>query len=162
MLPYRRMSAAGDLLARFAAASERPTDDGTAAGQFWPCQKPPWGELVAVAAATGEIAWRTSLGVTPELPEDRQRTGRPNRGGAIATAGGLVFVAAADDRRLRAFATQDGAELWATELPRSGHAVPITYLGGDGKQYVAIVAGGADDTTAMPSGAQAIIAYALP
>jgi glucose dehydrogenase len=45
----------------------------------------------------------------------------------------------------------------------SAHAVPVTYLGGDGKQYVAIVAAGAAAIDERePPDAQALIAYALP
>ena len=162
-LPYRRAGAVGDSLARF-AANEAAADAGSGEALDhaldWPCQKPPWGELVAVNAATGDIAWRVPLGITEQLPEERQRTGRPNRGGPITTASGLVFIGASDDRRFRAFGSRTGDELWVTELPRSAHSVPVTYLGGNGKQYVAIVAAGADAANSLDS--QSIIAYALP
>ena len=62
-----------------------------------PARKPPWGELVAVNANTGDIAWRVPLGITEELPEDRQETGRLNFGGPMSTAGGLVFIGASND-----------------------------------------------------------------
>jgi len=97
------------------------------------------------------------------LPESRRRTGRPNLGGPIVTAGGLVFIGASNDRRFRAFDSRTGAELWVTELPLSAHAVPITYAAPDGRQYVVIVAAGRlaiDDTGAAD--AQSLIAYALP
>ena len=71
-------------------------------GGNWPCQKPPWGRLTAVNAATGDIAWQTPLGVTEQLPEGRQHTGRPALAGPIVTAGGLLFVASTDDNRFRA------------------------------------------------------------
>ena len=58
----------------------------------WPCNKPPWANLVAVDAATGDIAWNVPLGITEELPQDRQRTGRLGMGGPMVTAGGLVFI----------------------------------------------------------------------
>ena len=165
-MPYRRTSAVGGPLARFwshdAAADSvgNERDGGTSA---WPCQKPPWGELVAVNVATGEIAWRVPLGVTEELPEGWRRTGRLNVGGPIATAGGLVFIGASNDRRFRAFDSRTGAELWVTEVPLSAHAVPITYAAADGRQYVAIVAAGRhaiDDAGAAD--ADSLIAYALP
>jgi len=103
------------------------------------------------------------LGITEQLPEARRGTGRLNIGGPIATAAGLVFIGASNDRRFRAFDARTGAELWVTELPMSAHAVPVTFAGGDGKQYVAIVAAGVtsiDDTA--PADAQSLIAYALP
>jgi quinoprotein glucose dehydrogenase len=165
-LPYRRTSAVGGPLARFwwrdaAADSGGNEQNGDAAA--WPCQKPPWGELAAVDVATGAVVWQVPLGITAELPEGRKRTGRLNLGGPIATAAGLVFIGATNDRRFRAFDSRTGAELWVTELPLSAHAVPIAYGGDDGKQYVAVVAGGGSsvDDPGAPD-AQSLIAYALP
>jgi quinoprotein glucose dehydrogenase len=116
-----------------------------------------------VSAVTGEVVWSVPLGITDRLPASKRRTGRPNLGGPIATAGGLVFIGASNDRRFRAFDSRSGEELWSAMLPLSAHSVPVTYLGADGKQYVAIVAAGAaaiDDPE--PDDAQALIAYALP
>ena len=144
-MPYRRTSAVGGPLARFWSHDTAADSSGNEQGggsAAWPCQKPPWGELMAVDAATGEIAWRVPLGLTEQLPESRRRTGRLNVGGPIVTAAGLVFIGASDDRRFRAFDSRTGAELWVTELPLSAHAVPITYAAADGRQYVAIVAAG--------------------
>jgi quinoprotein glucose dehydrogenase len=129
----------------------------------WPCQKPPWGRLIAVNANTGEFAWQVTLGVTDELPEGKRNTGRLNMGGPMATAGGLVFIGATNDKRFRAFDSKTGKELWVTRLDMSAHAIPITYQGKNGKQYVAIVAGGAsalDDP--VPAGTEALMVYALP
>ena len=109
-------------------------------GATLPCQKPPWGRLTAVDAATGDVVWQETLGVTDGLPEGKQATGRPVRAGAITTAGGLLFVAGTDDGRLRAFESASGRELWTTRLGGSGNANPVTYQADDGKQYVAIAA----------------------
>jgi quinoprotein glucose dehydrogenase len=119
-------------------------------GSNWPCQKPPWGRLIAVNASTGDFAWQVPLGITDGLPESKQRTGRPALAGAIVTAGGVLFVAATDDNRFRAFETTSGKELWVTKLERRGNADPVTYQGKNGKQYVAVVA---TDT---------VMVYALP
>ncbi len=108
----------------------------------WPCRRPPWGNLTAVNASTGEFAWRVPLGVTDELPEGKKNTGRYNLGGPIVTAGGLVFIGATNDHRFRAFDSKTGKELWVTRLTYSAASVPMTYLGKDGKQYVAIAEGG--------------------
>jgi quinoprotein glucose dehydrogenase len=165
-LPYRRTSAVGGPAARFwwqDAAADSAGNEQSGGSAAWPCQKPPWGELMAVNVASGEIVWRVPLGVTEQLPESRRRTGRLNVGGPIATAAGLVFIGATNDRRFRAFDSRTGAELWVTELPLSAHAVPITYAGSDGRQYVAVVAAGRlpmDDPGAAD--AQSLIAYALP
>jgi quinoprotein glucose dehydrogenase len=116
----------------------------------WPCQKPPWGRLTAVNASTGDVAWQIPLGITEQLPEGKQNTGRPVLAGPIVTAGNVLFVASTDDNRLRAFDAKTGKPLWVTKLERRGNADPITYQGRNGKQYVAIVA---TDTLAV---------YALP
>ncbi|MBD3836703.1 pyrroloquinoline quinone-dependent dehydrogenase [Brevundimonas sp.] len=136
-------------------------------GRFWepasrmPCQAPPWGQLVAVDVNTGDIAWRSTLGVTEALPDDIQKTGRPSIGGPIVTAGGVVFIGATDDRRFRAFDAHTGEELWSTELPSSAHATPMTFQGRDGRQYVVISASGGS-FLASPVNGDEVIAYALP
>lgn len=137
----------------FAKVTPTPTSfDVEIDARRMPCQKPPWGELIAVDASTGDIAWRTTLGVTEELPVGRQHTGRPARAGAIATAGGVLFVAASDDNRFRAFATATGDELWVSRLEGHGNANPSTYLGADGRQYVAVAATESLAVYALPSG----------
>ena len=95
---------------------------------------------MAIRMATGDIAWQVPLGITDDLPVDKQRTGRPLLAGPIATAGGLLFIASTDDSRFRAIDASSGRELWVTKLARRGNADPMTYQGRDGKQYVAIVA----------------------
>jgi quinoprotein glucose dehydrogenase len=126
------------------------SNSGPLAGviRFWdpsnhlPCTPTPWGQLVAVDVNTGQIAWRTTLGVTDSLPPGKQNTGRPGLGGAIVTAGGLIFVGATDDARFRAFDTKTGKELWTVKLPASAEATPISYADAKGQQYIAVVATG--------------------
>src|SRR5580700_4821180 len=51
--------------------------------------QPPWGELNAVNANTGEIVWRKPLGSYDELEaQGLKNAGAPNMGGSIVTAGG--------------------------------------------------------------------------
>jgi len=119
-------------------------------GAAWPCQKPPWGRLIAVNSATGDFVWQVPLGITEQLPAGKQNTGRPSLAGPIVTAGGVLFVASSDDNRFRAFDAKSGKELLAATLERRGNANPITYQGTNGKQYVAVVA---TDT---------VVVYALP
>ena len=83
-----------------------------------------------------------TLGIVEELEKKGIHTGALNIGGSIATAGGLVFIAATNDSRFRAFDARTGKEVWSAKLDASGHATPMTYLGKNGKQYVAIAAGG--------------------
>ena len=127
---------------------QRTSAFGTYA-RFWnpanriPCTNPPFGELVAVDAATGDIAWRTPLGRIAELEAKGIRnTGSLNLGGSIATASGLVFIGATNDSLFRAFESKTGKLLWEHAIDANGHTIPITYLGKNGKQYVVIMAGG--------------------
>jgi quinoprotein glucose dehydrogenase len=114
--------------------------------KHWPCQQPPWGEIIAVNVNTGDVAWRAPLGSFDELDAlGVPKTGTPeHRGGPIATAGGLVFIGATTDARFRAFDAKTGKEIWTTKLVDAAKAKPITYQGKSGKQYVAILAGGGE------------------
>jgi quinoprotein glucose dehydrogenase len=125
------------------------------------CQQPPWGDLTAIDVNTGEIAWRHNFGVTDSLPEGQRDTGRPNTGGPILTASGLIFIGATDDARFRAYDTATGKELWTVKLDYAGHATPITYRGKSGKQYVAIVATGGT-TIGTKSGGDSLVVFTLP
>ena len=131
---------------------------------FWdketrmPCQVPPWGNLYAIDVNTGAIVWRSVLGVTDGLADPN--TGRPNVGGPIVTGGGLIFIGSTDDKRLRAFDTKTGKELWTFKLPASLYGTPLTYRGKSGKQYVAAVTTGG--FWGEVAGADDVTAFALP
>ncbi|MGH9688307.1 MAG: PQQ-binding-like beta-propeller repeat protein [Candidatus Acidiferrales bacterium] len=122
--------------------------DGKVIGN-WPCQKPPWGRLIAVNANTGEIAWSDVAGITKGLPPDKQDTGNGSSAGPMATAGGLVFDGATTDGMFRAYDSHTGKMLWVTELGGNGND-PMSYQGKDGKQYVAISAGTTVHVFALP------------
>jgi len=126
----------------------------------WNCAAPPWGELIAVNANTGEIAWRVPLGAFDELDAKGIKTGTPQLGGAITTAGNLVFIGATIDSKFRAFDARNGAELWTVPIDAPAHSVPSTYMGRDGKQYIVVAAGGRGFLGSPP--ADTLIAYALP
>jgi quinoprotein glucose dehydrogenase len=145
----------------------RNSGRGTNSSRFWdsklyPCQKPPWGFLTAIDLNKGEFRWRVVLGVEEELiAKGLPPTGSPNLGGSIVTAGGLVFIGATNDSRLRAFDKDTGKELWATKLPASAHATPMTFLGKKtGKQYVVIAAGGGNKYQDTYS--DSLVAFSLP
>jgi glucose dehydrogenase len=136
--------------------------------RFWdehhyPCQQPPWGDLTAVNLNTGEIVWKVPLGVVDALEaKGVPKTGVPNLGGSIATAGGLVFIAGTDDHRFRAFDSRTGRELWVTQLESNGHATPITYWGKrTQKQFVVIAVGPGGYFNPDTSAPQVLAAYAL-
>jgi glucose dehydrogenase/cytochrome c5 len=128
---------------------------------FWPCQEPPWGQFWAINANTGEVAWKIPFGTIPELDaKGVHGTGALNFGGSIATAGGLVFIAATTDHLFHAFDAKTGKLLWQTTLESGSYTTPMTYEAKNGKQYVALVATGGSffDTTAGDS----VFAFALP
>ncbi len=126
------------------------------------CAKPPWGELLAVDLAKGNLRWRATLGDMRELsPALKDKgLGSVSLGGSITTAGGLTFVGGTLDRSFRAFDTDTGKLLWTADLPASAHATPMTYRY-RGRQYVVIAAGGSAKITEEKQ-SDAIIAYALP
>jgi quinoprotein glucose dehydrogenase len=112
-----------------------------------PCTPPPFGALVALDLRTGKKLWERPLGdmagLAPDGKGDALRgLGSIVLGGPIVTAGGLVFVAGTLDRRLRAIDIETGRELWSAALPAGARATPMTYRGADGRQYVAVAAGG--------------------
>jgi glucose dehydrogenase len=126
-----------------------PLGKGSTNARFWdpdkqlPCQQPPWAELMAVNANTGDIAWRVPLGTSDEMEAHGiHNTGSFGQGGPITTAGGLTFIAGTIDARLRAFDSKTGKLLWEARLDSEGHTNPMTYMGKNGKQYVVIVSSG--------------------
>jgi quinoprotein glucose dehydrogenase len=144
-LPYTRASVNGPgPFFTFSASA------GEGLGNY-PCQRPPWGQLNAVDANTGDILWQVPVGIAERLPAGKQNTGLSGGfAGPTATAGGLVFYAALSDRRLRAFDSMTGKELWSVDLGATATMQPMSYLGSDRRQYVAVVAGGTVKTFALP------------
>lgn len=125
-----------------------------------PAIRPPWGTLNAIDLVKGEILWKVPLGEYPKLASRGiQNTGTMNFGGPVATAGGVVFVAATADEKIRAFEKHSGRMLWEYQLPAGGYATPSVYMV-NGRQYVAIAAGGSGKN-GTKSG-DAVIAFALP
>ncbi len=125
-----------------------------------PCTKPPWGRLTAVDMVNATIKWQVALGSLEKLlplPIPLEM-GTPSGGGAIVTAGGVVFIAATVDDKFRAFDVETGEVLWKTKLPAGGQATPMTYSV-DGRQYVVIAAGGHALYRTTPG--DYVIAYAL-
>jgi quinoprotein glucose dehydrogenase len=126
-----------------------------------PCTRPPWGSLVAVDLASGEILWQRPIGTVADLLPIalHWELGTPNLGGPLVTAGGLAFLGATMDDYLRAFDLESGAELWRGRLPAGGQATPMSYEA-EGRQFVVIAAGG-HERMGKPEG-DSIVAFALP
>ena len=129
------------------------------------CKQPPYGGLRAIDLRTGRTLWdrpfgtarrNGPFGIPSMLPLE---IGTPNNGGAVVTAGGVAFIAAATDNLFRAVDLRSGRTLWTDVLPAGGQATPMTYAY-QGRQYVVIMAGG-HHFMETPVGDE-LIAYALP
>jgi quinoprotein glucose dehydrogenase len=129
------------------------------------CKRPPYGGVRAVDIATGKTVWDHPFGTARRngpfnIPTLLPFTiGTPNNGGAVTTASGLIFIAAATDDLIRAIDERTGKTLWTAALPAGGQATPIVYQQ-DGREYLVIFAGG-HHFMETPMG-DSVIAYALP
>ena len=114
----------------------------------FPVVKPPWGTLNAIDLDTGEYLWKVPLGHEERLNDPNiPVSGTENYGGPVITAGGLLFIAATNDEKIRAFSLKTGKQLWEDKLPAGGYATPATYEIG-GKQFLVIACGGGKMGTA--------------
>jgi alcohol dehydrogenase (cytochrome c) len=84
------------------------------------------GSVAAWDLTTGKQVWKTHFR-------------SPQIGGALATAGGLVF-SSDPEGLLRAFDEDTGKVLWSFKAPTAINAPAISYAVG-GKQYIAVLAG---------------------
>jgi quinoprotein glucose dehydrogenase len=127
----------------------------------YPATATPWGTLSAIDLNTGKYLWKIPFGTYPELvAKGMGDTGSDNYGGPVATAGGLLFIAASVfDEKFHAYDKSTGKLLWETDLPFAGLATPSTYMV-NGKQYVVVPAGGGQSSR-KPSGGM-YVAYTLP
>lgn len=119
---------------------------------------PPWGLLTALDMNTGKKKWQITLGEIDSLStQGFAPTGTENYGGPVTTAGGLLFIAATKDEKIRAFDKETGEQLWESRLPASGHATPAIYEI-EGKQFLVIACGGGKGTKSGDS----YVAFSLP
>ena len=125
----------------------------------YPGIKPPWGTLNAVDLNSGKLLWKVPLGEYAELIKSGLGiTGSRNYGGPVVTKGGLVFIAATPDEKIRAFDKKTGKMVWESKLPAAGFASPATYMI-NGKQFLVIACGGGK--LGAKSG-DSYVAFALP
>lgn len=126
-----------------------------------PCNPPPWGLLNAIDLDTGQLGWRKTLGTTAKLAPlgIALPWGTPNIGGPLITGGGLIFIAATLDDRLRAFDLRSGEEIWAASLPASAQSTPMSYAIG-GRQYIVLAAGG--HSVVPTARGDFVVAFSLP
>jgi quinoprotein glucose dehydrogenase len=133
---------------------------------------PPWSNLTAYDLNTGAIKWQVPNGGVLGLEEQgHSDTGAHNpRGGPVLTAGGLIFVTTASDRKARAFDQDTGKVLWEKDLPTGSDGIPTVYSVA-GREYVAFcVAGGngylaqrvPNSKPTVPATENSYIVFALP
>jgi PQQ-dependent dehydrogenase (methanol/ethanol family) len=86
-----------------------------------------YGLFVAVDLGSGKVAWQNKV-------KD------PMIGGALATAGGVVFTGT-NDQQVLAFDAKSGKQVWTYKADGGVNAPPISYAV-NGRQFVAVAAGG--------------------
>ena len=125
-----------------------------------PCWQPPFGEIVAIDMHTGDVKWRRPVGASQQygffMPES---WGSPTIGGPAVTAGGVIFIGASMDAKVRAYSVDSGEELWSDQVEAPAVANPSVYEY-KGRQYVAFVAGG--NTILKDQVGDQVVVYALP
>ncbi|KHK90042.1 membrane-bound PQQ-dependent dehydrogenase, glucose/quinate/shikimate family [Novosphingobium malaysiense] len=132
-----------------------------------PCNEPPFGKVSAVNLRTGKLIWTRPLGsardsgpmgIPSMLPLSM---GLPNTGGSLITRSGIVFIAAAQERALRALDEATGKTLWSARLPAGGQASPMTYWSNKSKRQFVVIAAGGNIPLQSKTG-DALVAFALP
>ena len=104
-----------------------------------------WGRLSAVNIDTGKVAWKYD-------------TEQPLIGGALATAGGLVFFGEGNGL-FKAVDAATGGLLWQYQAGAGVNAPPVSYMVKN-KQYVAVAAGG--NTQIDFKRGNSVVVFALP
>jgi len=134
---------------------------------FVPCIQPPWGRISAIDLKTRKLLWQHPFGTSSDTGPLGMKAGLPlpigvfNTGGSVALSSGIFFIAAAQDRYLRAYESATGRELWRSRLPAGGQATPMTYYSPASKrQYVVVAAGGHAGMGTQVG--DYVIAYRLP
>ena len=127
-----------------------------------PMTAPPFGSLTCVDVASGSIDWTKPLGWMPGLSQypGYKGWGSPNLGGAMATASGLIFIAATDDCHFRAFDARTGRICWDHALPAGGNAGPMSFRSAKGRHYIVLCVGGHSGLHTPPG--DSVIAFCLP
>jgi quinoprotein glucose dehydrogenase len=167
LIPRDQVTPGLDLDAKAAVARQTPAPYGVRREVLlsplgMPCNPPPWGMLHAVDTRTGQVRWEVPLGTVQDVsivPSPRS-WGSANLGGPVIT-GGLAFIAATMDRKIRAFDLATGQIAWEHPLPASAQATPMTYRArSGGRQYLVIAAGGHHGLRSRRG--DHVVAFALP
>jgi len=124
-----------------------------------PCWAPPYGTFSAYDLRTGDRLYEVPFGMTQQWgfygPES---WGSPTLGGPVVTAGGVIFIGASMDARVRALDARTGTEVWSDLVEAPSVAIPAVYTH-EGRDYVVFVAGG--NPILKPQVGDQVVAYAL-
>src|SRR5215467_11704278 len=106
------------------------------------------GELQANDPITGKTVWRVPWKVANNAP-------------VMATAGDVLFQGGPNEGVVRAFNARTGEIVWTFRTGSNFRSSPISYIGPDGRQYVAIIASqlGPNDRVVDATAADADIRY---
>jgi alcohol dehydrogenase (cytochrome c) len=107
---------------------------------------PRFGHVTGFDVRTGEVSAKA---VTPY----------PIRSGVMATAGDLVFTGHSDGK-FAAYDSDTLAEVWSANVGTPIWAAPISF-GVDGKQFIAVVAGGKSTTDPILEGTAMLFVFGL-
>ncbi|MBE3639802.1 pyrroloquinoline quinone-dependent dehydrogenase [Mangrovicoccus algicola] len=125
-----------------------------------PCWEPPYGEIAAIDMTTGDIKWKRPIGASQKygfyMPESM---GSPTIGGPAVTAGGLIFIGATMDAKVRAYDLATGEQLWSDNVEAPAVSIPAVYEY-QGREYVAFASGG--NTILKNQVGDQVAVYALP
>ena len=94
---------------------------------FKKADEPDWGVLSAIDVTSGKLSWQ-------------QKVAQPMVGGALATAGDLVFSGEGNGN-FAAYHAHNGQPLWDYQSQYGVNAPAVSYML-DGKQYITVAAGG--------------------
>ena len=129
-----------------------------------PCVAPPWGELVAVHADTGETAWRTTLGDLRDAL-GRRRYRPPGRRTSVARRSRRPACSSSARRSIRICGRSTrraAARCGKARLPTSARATPLVFTTESGREMIAIAAGGHDTPLSRPGTTLVVFGLAKP
>ncbi|MBC8296544.1 MAG: PQQ-binding-like beta-propeller repeat protein [Pelagibacterales bacterium] len=96
----------------------------------------PQGEIVSYDVSSGKIDWRIPFGY-----ENNKNVGTFNRGGLSLSNDGTLFATGTPDKKIYAFNSKNGEEIWSYKMELSGNAPPIMYEY-EGSKYISVIATG--------------------
>ncbi len=124
-----------------------------------PCWAPPFGTFSAIDLASGELLYEVPFGKAQfDGFYGLADWGSPTLGGPVVTAGGVVFIGASMDSRIRALDAATGEELWSDLVEAPAVSIPAVFTH-EGEDYVVFTAGG--NSILKPEVSDQAVAYRL-